>query len=407
MRIAILTTDNRENDRRYDLEAPYFGTAPTGLFSGFAEILNEESKIQNPKSKISSPGPVTEIHVISCTQRPMRSPEKLGENIFFHSLHVPKWGWLKTGYAGCILATRKKLRELRPDVVHAQGTERECAISASFCPYPRVLTIHGNLRLIRKVLKPWPWSALALQSRLEGFAIPRFDGILCITNYTKAAVAHEARRTWVVPNAVDPDFLDLGQERQRFIQNQKSNIQNPMILVVANVDARKNQIAFIRALDPLASSIPFEVKFFGRCWNDDYGREFQSLVAERPWCEYGGMIGRAELRKEFAGASLLALPTHEDNCPMVVLEAQAAGIPVMASNVGGVPDLVEDGVTGLLTDPLRPDTMQEAISRLLTDPGLAARLAENGSRQANKRFHPRVVAKRHLEVYRELLENRR
>ncbi|MFZ4600691.1 MAG: glycosyltransferase family 4 protein, partial [Terrimicrobiaceae bacterium] len=177
----------------------------------------------------------------------------------------------------------------------------------------------------------------------------------------------------------------------------------PVVLVVANVDARKNQNAFIRAIEPLAASNKFEVRFFGRCGDDEYGRDFQSLVAARPWCHYGGMISRGALRDEFALASFLALPTHEDNCPMVVLEAQAAGIPVMVSNVGGVPDLVEHEVTGLLTDPPRPETMLNALSRLLTDQPLASHLAKNGRRQALEKFHPRVIAERHLEVYREVV----
>ena len=359
-------------------------TAPEALMQGLAQLAD------------------TECHVICCTQQPMSSPKKLAHNIFYHSLHAPKWGWLKSGYLGCILAIRKKLREIRPDVVHAQGTERECAIGAVFAPYPRVLTIHGNLRLICRLLKPSPWSALNLQSLIEGFAVPKFNGIVCITNYTRQAVEHETPKTWVVPNAVDPDFIRLGDERETVIQNPKSKIQNLIVLVVANIDARKNQNAFLRSIDSLAASQNFTVRFFGRCGDDDYGREFHSLVAARPWCHYGGMISRAALRDEFSKASFLALPTHEDNCPMVVLEAQAAGIPVMASNVGGVPDLVEDEVTGLLTDPLRPETMADALSRLLTDPTLAFHLAKNGRRQALEKFHPRVIAERHLEIYREV-----
>jgi glycosyltransferase involved in cell wall biosynthesis len=105
-------------------------------------------------------------------------------------------------------------------------------------------------------------------------------------------------------------------------------------------------------------------------------------------------------------ASLVALPTLEDNCPMVVLEAQAAGIPVMASNVGGIPDLIEDGVTGLLTDPARPDSMRHAVSRLLSDSDLSAILSLNARRQSIKRFHPNVIAQRHVEIYRELLSSK-
>ena len=79
MKIAILTTDSREHFRDYGNPVPYFGAAPEALLQGFAEIGGAE------------------IHVISCAQQPMvSSPEKLANNIIFHSLHVPKIGWLRT-----------------------------------------------------------------------------------------------------------------------------------------------------------------------------------------------------------------------------------------------------------------------------------------------------------------------
>ena len=115
------------------------------------------------------------------------------------------------------------------------------------------------------------------------------------------------------------------------------------------------------------------------------------------------MISRENLRDEFARATVLFLPTREDNCPMVVLEAQASGVPVIASNVGGVPDLVEDGITGLLTNPDLPSSMPVALEKILTDKVLAARLAEGGRKQALARYHPNVIAARHVEIYREIL----
>ena len=96
MKIALLITDDREPTRKYNCEMPWFGTAPTALLQGFAEM------------------PDLEVHIVSCTQRPMKSPEKLAENIFFHSLHVPNIGWLRTGYQGCIRAARRKLRDIQP-----------------------------------------------------------------------------------------------------------------------------------------------------------------------------------------------------------------------------------------------------------------------------------------------------
>src|SRR5436190_5469095 len=133
MRIAILTTDNREHYRDYANPLPYFGTAPEALLQGFALL------------------PGHEVHVVTCARARMKSPERLAPNIFFHSLYVPKVGWMRTAYQGCIRAVRYKLKEIQPEVVHGQGTERDCAISSVFSGYPNVLTIHGNLRLIAQV----------------------------------------------------------------------------------------------------------------------------------------------------------------------------------------------------------------------------------------------------------------
>jgi glycosyltransferase involved in cell wall biosynthesis len=394
MKIAFIVPDNRENCRNYDLEEPYFGTAPTALLEGFAMLADSSE--------------VPEIHVISCTQKRIPAPEKLATNIWFHSLHVPKSGWLRSGYLGCALAVRKKLQEIRPDLIHAQGTERDCAISAVLSSYPKILTIHGNLRLIKKQVGFRLFSAMWFQSFLEALAVPRFDGVICITNYTKDAVEHEVPKTWVVPNAVDPSFLALGQKRLSDSCTRPSVLDSrpscPIILCVASVDERKNQNAFIRALDPLAKKMSFQVRFFGGCGASDYAREFKELIAFRPWCKYGGMLGREELRNQFEQADMLVLPTHEDNCPMVVLEAMASGVPVLASEVGGIPDLINGISTGIFCCPDDPETIRHGVIRLLQDNDFSQRVIDAAYKESLTRFHPKVIATEHVKIYRQHIE---
>ncbi|MBI3879219.1 MAG: glycosyltransferase family 4 protein [Verrucomicrobia bacterium] len=375
--VVQLTTDNREPFREYHKVTPWFGTAPEALLQGFAAL------------------PGVKVHVVTCAQRPMAgSPEKLADNLWFHSLHVPKLGWLRTGYQGCVRAVRRKLRELRPDVVHGQGTERECSLSAVMSGFPNVLTIHGNMRLIAQVNRPRPFTYGWLAARLESFTVPRAAGVVCITSYTQRAVQSFARRTWVVPNAVDASFFEVAPEP----------VPEPVILVVGQVILRKNTNAFIRALDPLAARKKFSVVFLGGAAPDDsYAREFHQLLATRPWCRFGGFAGREELKLHLRGATLLALPTLEDNCPMCVLEAMAASVPVVAARVGGVPDLIGENVTGLLCDPASADSMCAAIERALADADLRARLRDAAKSDARARFHPEVIARRHVEIYREVL----
>src|SRR5882672_2833439 len=138
MRIGLLTTDNRELFRDYSRSVPLFGTAVEALLQGFEYI------------------PEAEVHIVSCARQRIDSPEKLAPNTFFHSLCVPRLGWMRTAFQGCIRAARKRLQEIRPDIVHGQGTEGDCALSAVFSGFPNVLTIHGNMRLIAKVNKSRP-----------------------------------------------------------------------------------------------------------------------------------------------------------------------------------------------------------------------------------------------------------
>lgn len=377
LKIAILTSDKRDHDRDYAEPTPQFGTAPEALLVGLAML------------------PEAEVHVVSCVQKPVTSPERIAANIFYHSLLVPKMGWMRTGFQGCIRAVRRKLSEIQPDIVHGQGTERDCALSAVFSGFPNVLTIHGNMRLIAAVNHERPFSYNWLAARLEGFVLPRTGGVVCITNHTREAVKELARRTWLLPNAVDPRFFDVVPA--------PDPAGPPIGLCVGSVCFHKNQNAFIRALDPLARTMKFRIVFFGQVGKDAYGAEFLQLVKERPWCEFAGWAGRDQLKDNLRRASFLVLPTREDNCPMVVLEAMAAGMPVLASNIGGVPDLIQPEKTGLFCDPQEPESFARGVGRFLDDAVLSGRLATAAKAEARTRFHPEIIARGHLEIYREVL----
>jgi glycosyltransferase involved in cell wall biosynthesis len=379
MRIAILTTDTREEIAGCTDPQPHLGLAPEALLQGFALV------------------PEAEVHVVSCLKEPIRSVEKIEPNIFYHGVAVPRLGWLRTGYQGCIRAVRKKLKAIQPDIIHGQGTERDCAISAVFSGFPNVVTVHGNMRMIAAVNRARPFSYLWLAAKLEGFTLPRTDGVVCISHYTQTAVAKLARKTWILPNAVDANFFD--------VQAVPTLDALPIGLCVGTICARKNQNDFVRALDPLAREKKFKIIFAGGLDQGSYGAEFQQLIAERPWCEHIGYLNREQLRAQLKSATFLALPTREDNCPMVVLEAMAAGVPVLASAVGGVPDLVAHEVNGLLCNPDQPETFRAAVKRFLDDPEFARQLATMAKTEALRRFHPQVIAQKHLQIYREVLGN--
>jgi glycosyltransferase involved in cell wall biosynthesis len=376
MKIVQITTDNRTHFGDHGREMPYFGTAPEGLLQGFARL------------------PEHEIHVVSVAREHMNVPSKLAPNIHFHQPVLPPWGMGRSLFTRAVLSIRKLLREINPDIVHGQGSERECALAAVFSGYPNVLTLHGNMRVHAKrgENKGKPYYRLA--AFLEGIALQKTDGVVSISSYTEELVKPLAKRSWLLPNAAD----------SRYFEATHKPTQPPTIVFVGGLDERKNPVGFIKACAPLFEGSGWKFRLCGTgAKGSAYLAELEALAAQYQWIELAGWKSREELLMEMERASLLVLPTFEDNCPMVILEAMAVGLPVIASRVGGVPDLITNGKTGMMFDPLTPTSMRGATERILSDIGLRNRLGEAAKREARERFHPEVIARAHLDIYREVL----
>src|SRR6185503_19094962 len=131
--VAMIVSDEREVFRRYSDPTPSFGPAPDALLEGLAQL------------------PECQVHTVCCVQQLLHSPAKVFGTLHHHTLLVPKLGWLRSGYLGCLRAVRKELRAIAPDVVHGQGTERHCAFVAAHSGIPNVVTIHGNARRLAAI----------------------------------------------------------------------------------------------------------------------------------------------------------------------------------------------------------------------------------------------------------------
>ena len=101
-------------------------------------------------------------------------------------------------------------------------------------------------------------------------------------------------------------------------------------------------------------------------------------------------------------SDVFVLPSYFEALPVGVLEAMACGVPVVATSVGGIPDVIEDRVNGLLVEPGQPDALARAIVTILTDDALRSRLREAARSDVRKRFSTESVIKDLGTLYREL-----
>jgi glycosyltransferase involved in cell wall biosynthesis len=379
MVIVQLTTDNREPFRQYDKKVPWFGAAPEALLQGFADLSG------------------VEIHVVSCTQQPMESPEKLAKNIWFHSLHVSKWGWMRTGYQGCVRAARKKIKEIKPDIVHGQGTERDCAISAVFSGFPNVITIHGNMAELARLFQARPGSFAWLAARLENFTLKKAAGVFCNSAYTEGLVRSRAPRTWRVPNAIRRDFFSTP------IHERKS--EKCIILNVGVISERKRQLELLELAARLhRKGVAAEFHFIGQAdERSEYSKKFLEQIKLGETAVYAKFLGTkttTELIDCYDHASALIHFPTEEAFGLVVAEALARNLKFFGAQLGGIIDIAS-GVPGAELFSMNDwDGLEQSIIQWIkagnSKPPGAAEFME-------KEYNPHQIALKHVEIYREVL----
>lgn len=380
MKVAIITTDSRECFRDYANPAPSFGTAPEALLQGFADL------------------PGIEVHVVSCAQQPMRSPEKLARNIWYHCLVVSKFGWLRTGYQGCIRAVRKKLREIHPDIVHGQGTERDCALSAVLSGFPNVVTIHGNMRELAKLHRARPFSFAWLAARLEQFALPRSRGIFCNSLYTQRLVSGVAVTTWLAPNAVRGSFFSAPTIVQPSLP--------PILLNIGVICPRKSQNQILEVAARLhRRQAKFQIHFLGLLDEGTrYGALFGVRVREAEkegYARYLGKKSEGELIEVMDSASGLIHAPFEEAFGLVVAEGLARNLKFFGARVGGIGDIAAGAEGAELFEAGDLAGLEEAVFQWLS---AGHPKSTQAARQMRERYHPELIARRHLEIYREVLK---
>ena len=179
-------------------------------------------------------------------------------------------------------------------------------------------------------------------------------------------------------------------------------------VVVANLIHYKGHRELVRGLSHVAANLssPWRVLVAGR----DHGlrAELEALAAARGISEHVEFIGEhADIPSLLAAADFGLLPSREEGFSNVILEAMAAGVPMIVTNVGGNPEAVIDGETGCVVPPCDPKGIGNAIMRFARNPALRKRLGEAGRRRVEHEFSIERCVQAHADLYQELLDRNR
>lgn len=283
-------------------------------------------------------------------------------------------------------------RQVRPDIVHANSSKAGVLgrVAALLARVPiRIFTVHG-----------WAFAAhKGLAGRLYLWADrmmrPLTSLAICVSENERAiglsARTCSAQRTAVVYNAV---------ETTPAARRQETSV--PRVVSVGRFKYPKDFGTLIEAFAKLDS--PFVAQLVGD------GPDRAELEAATRRHDLSGRVEflgeREDVPALLAAADVFVLSSRSEGLPVSVLEAMSAQLPVVASAVGGVPELVVEGETGLLVPPGEAEALAAALSSLLADGKLRRRLGEAGRRRVEEQFDLERFRRAHLELYSRELERR-
>lgn len=179
------------------------------------------------------------------------------------------------------------------------------------------------------------------------------------------------------------------------------------VLFVGSLGRRKNLLGLLSVIEIASKRVPeLTLVVAGGTSDKAYADEVENFIAERNLSknvQLLGLVKRQDLPAELAKCSVYALISREENAPCAITQAMAAGKPVLASNVGGIPDMVEHGKMGYLADCDDTEKLAEYLITLLEDDNLRRSMGEAARVEANKRFRKEIAVARALDVCREAI----
>lgn len=324
------------------------------------------------------------------------APSKMASKPWLQLLAIP---YIISGFFKCIAICRK----FRPDVIHAHWPFPHAYIAlgaAKLFRIPLVLNFHGaELLLIRK--KKWVKPLLK-------FAIGQAQAVFANSSFTAGKI--KALRNVDVEWSPYGTTLETGE-----ISAEPTQAPHPVngkfkILFVGRHIERKGICYLIEAAKYLPRD-QFEICIVGVGDLTDKLKTQAAEVSTTPDAAniiFTGKLSPEELANEYKTANVFTLPAIVDSkgdtegLGVVLIEAMELGLPVVASNVGGIPDVVVDGVSGILVPEKDPEALANAYKRLAAEPELQKQLLEGARKRIDECFNWSKIVERQIAVYEKI-----
>jgi glycosyltransferase involved in cell wall biosynthesis len=303
-----------------------------------------------------------ELHAIALRTRAPSSVQFSAEGATIHVIKVPPFSRSASMFWVDTFAISRVLKRIKPDLVHAWGAERGAGLVASRLGYPYVVTIQGLLSWYRQLI---PFNSYDHYStELEDIALRRARVLTTECRFAAGYLRSMYPDATVVQAEHAPNWHFHHVER-------RPQLSPFRFVFVGTPGHRKGTDLLLLALNELTPQFNFELTVIGggagfvQSVDAPFNPEFLRRIRVVPG------VPPEEVARELATAGALVLPTRADTSPNAVKEAVVAGVPVVASGIGGVLDYVENGLNGFRFEAGNLGALIDALRALLRHPTLS------------------------------------
>jgi glycogen synthase len=269
---------------------------------------------------------------------------------------------------------------------------------------PLIVTLHSM-----EPLRPWKADQLGsgylVSSWIEKTAVEAAHRVIAVSHKMREDIlAHfdaDPARVVVIHNGIDPDQFKRTEARDAL---ERLGVRSPYVLFVGRITDQKGIFHLLEASRRLRAGVQVVVCASAPDTPEIEGR-LRRAVAELPNVRWiNEMVAVDVVTQLYSHAAVFACPSVYEPFGLINLEAMACETAVVASAVGGILEVVEDGKTGVLVPPARPDALADALNTLLANPTLAREMGRAGRRRVEAHFSWTSIAERTEQVYAEAID---
>lgn len=292
-----------------------------------------------------------------------------------------------------------KIKEINPDLVH--GHISNYGYYALKSGYPSIVTIHGIAKEeYDPKLRPSILDSIRREVILpmEDFCLKNARIITTVSPYVVEKIESFCKsRVHVIPNSIRDEFFEI-----------QSREVSDRLLFIGGIEPRKGLLNIIKAIELICTKRDsIRLHIVGGIRKQGYYDNLIEYVEQNNLSSYvtfRGALDNEELKRELSECSIFVFPSKEESFGIVLAEAEACGKPIVASNIGGIPYVVDDNRTGFLVEYGDINSLVDKILMLLEDKDLRINMGYMGRKKARE-FSNKIVVEKYYSLYQRAIRN--